>query len=138
LWEGIFLARNSHRGSHRLRGLRSSTAIAHMKAKAKRTRRPANRQRQRPPRRWSARVMKTSNALDLEPGVFTQRSPKAIAASLKRSALASGRRKAEPFQSAMSMLSFHINRSGHGLGPERRRVLERAKVELRKLFGRAQ
>jgi len=82
--------------------------------------------------------MKTSNALDLESGVFTQRSPHAIAASLKRSALASGRRKAEPFQSAMSMLNFHINRSGRGLAPERRRVLERAKVELRKLFGRAQ
>ena len=109
-----------------------------MKAKAKRTRHSANKQGQANPRRWSARVMKTSNALDLEPGVFTQRSARAIAASLRRSALASGRRKAEPFQSAMSMLNFHINRSGRGLGPERRRVLERAKVELRKLFGRAQ
>lgn len=88
------------------------------------------------PRRWSARVMKTSNALDLEAGVFTQRSPRAIAASLKRSALASQRRKAEPYQSAMSMLNFHINRSGRGLAPERRRVLERAKVELRRLFDR--
>lgn len=106
-----------------------------MKAKAKR--RPANRQSQANPPRWSARVMKTSNALDLEPGVFTQRSSRAIATSLKRSALASGRRKAEPFQSAMSMLNFHINRSGRGLTPERRRVLERAKVDLRKLFGRA-
>lgn len=80
--------------------------------------------------------MKTSNALDLEAGVFTQRSPRAIAASLKRSALASQRRKAEPYQSAMSMLNFHINRSGRGLAPERRRVLERAKVELRRLFDR--
>ena len=87
-------------------------------------------------RRWSAQVMKTSNALDLEPGVFTQRSARAIAASLKRSALASDRRKAEPYQSAMSMLNFHINRSGRGLAPERRRILERAKVELRRLFGR--
>jgi hypothetical protein len=88
-----------------------------MNAKAKRTRHPTSRQRQGNPRRWSARVMKTSNALDLEPGVFTQRSSRAIATSLKRSALASGRRKAEPFQSAMSMLNFHINRSGRGLTP---------------------
>ena len=108
-----------------------------MKAKAKRNGRSANKQGQRNLRRWSARVMKTSNALDLEPGVFTQRSPQAIAASLKKSALASRRRKAEPFQSAMSMLNFHINRSGRSLGAERRRILERAKVELRKLFGRA-
>src|SRR5262249_59977531 len=109
--------------------------------KAKRTRRSANNTRRKSgqlnPRRWSAHVMKTSDALDLESGVFTQRSPHAIAASLKRSALASGRRKAAPFQSAMSMLNFHINRSGRGLAPERRHVLERAKVELRKLFGRA-
>lgn len=80
--------------------------------------------------------MKTSDALDLEAGVFTQRSPRAIAASLKRSALASHRRKAEPFRSAMSMLNFHINRSGRALPPERRETLERAKSELRRLFGR--
>ncbi|MBV8306944.1 MAG: DUF3175 domain-containing protein [Gammaproteobacteria bacterium] len=86
--------------------------------------------------RWSARVMRTSDALDLEPGLFTQRSPRAIAASLKRSALASRRRKAEPFRSAMSMLNFHINRSGRGLTAERRAVLERAKSELRRAFGR--
>jgi hypothetical protein len=98
----------------------------------KRTRPPARAN----PHRWSARVMKTSNALDLEPGVFTQRSPRAIAASLKRSALKSQRRKAEPFRSAMSMLNFHINRSGGGLSPQRRYVLERAKVELRRLFDR--
>jgi len=80
--------------------------------------------------------MKTSDALDLEPGAFTHRSPRAIAASLKKSALASRRRKAEPFRSAMSMLNFHINRSGRSLAPERRATLERAKVELRRLFGR--
>jgi hypothetical protein len=108
-----------------------------MNAKAKRNGRSANKQGRGNQRRWTARVMKTSNALDLEPGVFTQRSPQAIAASLKRSALASRRRKAEPFRSAMSMLNFHINRSGRTLGAERRRILERAKVELRKLFGRA-
>ena len=80
--------------------------------------------------------MHTSDALDLEQGVFKKDSPRAIAASLKRSALASSRRKAEPFRSAMSMLNFHINRSGRGLSTERRRVLERAKTELRTLFDR--
>lgn len=80
--------------------------------------------------------MQKSDALDLEPGVFTQRSARAIALSLKRSAQASHRRKAEPFRSAMSMLSFHINRAGSALSPERRRVLDRAKQELRALFGR--
>jgi Protein of unknown function (DUF3175) len=104
--------------------------------RAKRTRRAPRRDARSDPRRWSAQVMKTSNALDLDPGIFTQRSARAIAASLKRSALASRRRKAQPFQSAMSMLNFHINRSGRGLSAERRRVLERAKVELRRLFGR--
>jgi len=88
-------------------------------------------------RRWSARVLASSNALDLEPGVFKHRSARAIAASLKRSALASSRRKAEPFRSAMSMLNFHINRSGRGLSAERRHTLELAKAELRKSFGRA-
>jgi hypothetical protein len=80
--------------------------------------------------------MQTSDALDLEAGVFTKASPRAIALSLKRSAESSHRRKAEPFRSAMSMLSFHINRAGHNLSPERRRVLERAKQELRSVFGR--
>ena len=80
--------------------------------------------------------MQTSNALDLEPGVFTKRSPRAIALSLKRSAEASGRRKAEPFRSAMSMLNFHINRAGRSLTAERRRVLDAAKHELRVAFHR--
>ena len=103
-----------------------------------RSRHPESRHRTRQQRksRWSAEVLRTSNALDLEEGVFSQRSPRAIAASLKRSALASHRRKAEPFRSAMSMLNFHINRSGRNLSAERRRILERAKVELRRLFGR--
>ncbi len=87
--------------------------------------------------RWSAKVAQTSDALDLKPGIFKQRSARAVAASLKRAALASQRRKAEPFRSAMSMLNFEINRAGRGLTSERRRTLERAKVELRKLFGRA-
>jgi Protein of unknown function (DUF3175) len=86
--------------------------------------------------RWSARVNETSDALDLKPGIFRQRSAHAIAASLKRAAVASHRRKSEPFRSAMSMLNFQINRAGRGLTPERRRTLERAKGELRRLFGR--
>lgn len=80
--------------------------------------------------------MQTSNALDLEPGVFTKRSPREIALSLKRSAESSHRRKAEPFRSAMSMLNFHINRAGRNLTAERRRVLDRAKHELRVVFHR--
>ena len=80
--------------------------------------------------------MRTSNALDLERGVFMQRSPRAVARSLKRSAERSRRRKSAPFRSAMSMLNFHINRAGRGLSRSQRAVLERAKDELRKLYGR--
>lgn len=87
--------------------------------------------------RWSKHVMQTSNALDLEPGVFTRRSPREVALSLKRSAESSRRRKSDPYRSAMSMLTFHINRGGKNLSPERRRVLDRAKQELRQAFGRS-
>ena len=87
-------------------------------------------------RRWSAEVMRKSDALDLEPKVFTQRSARAIALSLKRSAERSRRRKSAPFRSAMSMLNFHINRGGRNLPKTQRAVLERAKNELRKLYGR--
>lgn len=80
--------------------------------------------------------MRTSNALDLERGVFTKRTPRAVARSLKRSAEASHRRKSAPFRSAMSMLNFHINRAGRGLSRSQRSVLERAKDELRQLYGR--
>jgi hypothetical protein len=80
--------------------------------------------------------MRTSDALDLEHGVFTKRSPRAVARSLKRSAEGSTRRKSAPFRSAMSMLNFHINRGGKGLSAMQRQVLERAKDELRKLYGR--
>jgi hypothetical protein len=86
--------------------------------------------------RWSGRVTRTSNALDLEHGVFAQRSPKRIALSLKRSAERSRRRKADPYRSAMSMLTFYINRAGKKLSPERRRVLHQAKEELRRKFHR--
>jgi hypothetical protein len=80
--------------------------------------------------------MARSDALDLEAGVFTLRSPRQVALSLKRSAEASHRRKASPFQSAMSMLNFEINRGGKNLSAERRRVLNRAKDELRRAFHR--
>ena len=85
---------------------------------------------------WSGYVTKHSFALDLEEGVFTWNDPKRIAASLKRSAEESLRRKTTPFQSAMSMLNFYINRAGKNLPDKRKKVLEQAKVELRKLFGR--
>ena len=98
-------------------------------------------QRKTPPRkttrrRWSARVTRESDALDLEGGVFTQRDPKRIAASLKRSAERSRRRKADPYRSALSMLTFYINRAGKNLPASRRKTLQRAKGELRKQFGR--
>lgn len=89
-----------------------------------------------PGTRWSQRVTQTSNALDLDPGVFTWSDPTRIARSLKRSAEASGRRKATPFQSAMSMLNFYINRAGHGLPEKQKRILTQAKGELRRIFGK--
>ncbi len=85
---------------------------------------------------WSGEVTKHSIALDLEEGVFTFDDPKKIAQSLKNSAEASTRRKTSPFQSAMSMLNFYINRAGKKLRPERKKILEQAKAELRKLFNR--
>ncbi len=85
---------------------------------------------------WSQKVTKTSFALDLEEGVFTWQDPQKIAASLKQSAEESSRRKASPFQSAMSMLNFYINRAGKKLDPKQKEILEQAKEELRKLFGK--
>jgi hypothetical protein len=87
-------------------------------------------------RRWSQRITETSDALDLDRGVFSLDDPKKIAASLKRSAERSRRRKAEPYRSALSMLTFYINRAGRKLPAARKRKLMRAKVELRKQFGR--
>jgi hypothetical protein len=85
---------------------------------------------------WSAAVMKKSDALDIEPGTFAADDPKEIALSLKRSAEASTRRKAGPYRSAMSMLTFFINRGGRNLSDRRKAVLEHAKIELRRVFGR--
>jgi len=87
-------------------------------------------------RKWSQEVTEHSDALDLEEGVFEQTDPHKIALSLKRSAERSHRRKSEPYQSAMSMLTFYINRAGHNLPAKQKQVLESAKDELRKLFGR--
>lgn len=89
-----------------------------------------------PPARWSQRVTRTSNALDLEAGVFTFDDPRRIARSLLRSAKASRRRKSSPYRSAMSMLTFYINRAGKGLPRRQRARLEQAKDELRSLYGR--
>ncbi|NTJ66368.1 DUF3175 domain-containing protein [Agrobacterium rhizogenes] len=86
--------------------------------------------------KWSQNVTENSDALDLKKGLFNERSAKKIAASLKQSAERSNRRKSSPFQSAMSMLNFYINRAGAQLSKSRRATLERAKAELRKDFGR--
>jgi uncharacterized protein DUF3175 len=90
----------------------------------------------RAPRRWSRHVMETSDALDLDRGVFSLDDPQAIARSLKRSAEKSTRRKAEPFRSALSMLTFYINRGGKNLSARRKKILELAKDELRRLYKR--
>jgi hypothetical protein len=89
----------------------------------------------RSPKKWSAKVTRESDALTLDDKVFT-RSPKQIAASLKRSAERSRRRKSSPYRSAMSMLTFYVNRAGSNLSASRRKKLEAAKVELRAVFGR--
>jgi hypothetical protein len=88
------------------------------------------------PKRWSQRVTRESDALDLKGGVFKQTSAKKIAASLKRSAERSSRRKAGAYRSALSMLVFYINRAGKTLPKNQRERLERAKVELKHQFGR--
>lgn len=85
-------------------------------------------------RRWSKRVTQTSDAMDLKVGVFKLRDPKRIAASLKRSAERSHRRKANPYRSALSMLTFYINRGGRNLPASRKKVLNQAKDELKRAF----
>lgn len=88
-------------------------------------------------KKWSAEVTRHSEALDLEQNVFESDDPHKIAVSLKRSAEHSPRRKSEPYRSAMSMLTFYINRAGKNLPARRKRTLEKAKDELRKAFGKA-
>jgi hypothetical protein len=100
-------------------------------------RKPARRGgRDQTGRYWSARVTRESDALDLESGVFTLDDPRRLAASLKRSAERSRRRKADPYRSALSMLTFYINRAGKNLPARRRKILTDAKEELRRLFRR--
>jgi hypothetical protein len=106
------------------------------KAKQPSSRRPSAKAS--PRAKWSKGVMERSDAMDLRPGVFKLKSARAIAKSLKSSSEASGRRKSSPFRSAMSMLNFEINRAGRNLSQERLHVLNQAKNELRKVFGRAQ
>lgn len=88
------------------------------------------------PKKWSHHVMETSDALDLPSGIFKSKDPEKIARSLKRSAEKSKRRKGTPYQSAMSMLNFYINRAGKHLTAKEKQPLEKAKPALRKLFGR--
>ena len=102
---------------------------------ARKTARKTTR-RKAPSKRWSQRVTRESDALDLKQGVFTLKDPKRIAASLKRSAERSSRRKAGAYRSALSMLTFYINRAGKTLPKTQRERLERAKMELKRQFGR--
>jgi hypothetical protein len=114
--------------------------MARTATRRKTTRPKSNRPkatRRKATRYWSGRVTAESNALDLERGVFSLKDPKRIAASLRRSAEQSRRRKAEPYRSALSMLVFYINRAGKKLPASRRRTLEQAKTELRRQFGQS-
>jgi hypothetical protein len=115
---------------------KSATTRRSAPRKARKTS-PARKSAKRPVRKWSGRVTATSDALDLKKDVFKLDSPKAIARSLKRSAEHSHRRKSDPYRSAMSMLVFYINRAGKNLPATRKRKLEAAKDELRKVFGKA-
>ena len=96
----------------------------------------ATKKQKTDPKHWTQHVMESSNALDLEEGVFTWEDPHEIALSLQPSAESSQRRKSSPFRSAMSMLTFHINRAGKHLPEEQRKRLEAAKDELRALYGK--
>jgi Protein of unknown function (DUF3175) len=116
---------------------KSATSKRSARRKPRSRRQSSSARRARTGRRWSRHVTEHSDALTLEKGVFTSRDPKRIAASLKRSAEKSRRRKASAFRSALSMLTFYINRAGKSLPASRKRNLVRAKDELRKQFGKA-
>ncbi len=102
----------------------------------KQKRKSRSKTNQRATKRWSQRVTETSDALTLEQGVFNRPTPRAVALSLRRSAEASHRRKSSPYRSGMSMLVFYINRGGKGLSRAEKQKLERAKDELRALYGK--
>lgn len=105
-------------------------------AKKRKTKKRQKTKTKRGGKRWSQRVTEESAALMLEPGVFTLRTPRQIALSLKRPADSSQWRKSPPYRSAMSMLTFYINRGGKGLSAARKKTLEQAKDELRALYGK--
>jgi len=107
---------------------------ARRKSSARGQGRPRKASARKSPRRWSARVTETSDAMTLDEGVFKKSDPKAIARSVKRSAERSHRRKSSPFRSAMSMLTFYVNRGGKNLSARRKHVLMQAKDELRALY----
>lgn len=137
-------SRSSHAGakrSSRSTGRRSSSKATPRRAATARTPKATARTPKRstaPTSYWSQHVTETSDALDLDEGVFALSSPKAIAASLKRSAERSRRRKSDPYRSAMSMLVFYVNRAGRHLSASRKEVLEKAKGELRALYRRGE
>jgi Protein of unknown function (DUF3175) len=112
---------------------RKKTSRSPTRSKAKRTKTKSAKSS----RRWSQRVTEESDALDLEQGVFAQKDPKRLAASLKRSAQRSKRRRSDPYRSAMSMLTFYVNRAGKTLPRGQKKILQQAKDELRRQFGRA-
>jgi hypothetical protein len=118
---------------HAKRAVRPTTA--HRTSKAATKRAPASKTAKT--KRWSKHVNETSDALDLEPGVFKKESASEIARSLKRSAEHSTRRKDGAFQSAMSMLTFYLNRGGKNLSEARRELLQRTKQRVREAFHRA-
>ena len=119
----------------RTRKTASRRAPGRKRTSAKAARRTATRKRSSS-KRWSQRVTEESDALDLKGGVFTLHNPKRIAASLKRSAERSKRRKAGAYRSALSMLTFYINRAGRTLSRTQRARLDRAKIELKRQFGK--
>ena len=108
-----------------------------MKSRARNASAGTTAKRTSAPGKWSQKVTKKSDAMDLQAGVFKLKSARAIADCLKRSSEVSHRRKSSPFRSAMSMLNFEINRAGSNLSQERIRLLNQAKVELRMVFGRS-
>lgn len=122
--------------THRQSASRSATVRKNSKRNAAAAKARKTGHRNAGPKQWSQRVTRGSDALDLQGGVFKQRDPKRIAASLKRSAERSSRRKAGAYRSAVSMLTFYINRAGKTLPKTQRTRLERAKIELKRQFGR--
>ena len=113
-------------------GKRNTTRQKHARAKPK----PKQSSSRSNPKRWSHHVMETSDAMDIEHEIFKEGSAQEIADSLKKSSTRSNRRKGTPFQSAMSMLNFYINRAGRNLPKSRRTILDNAKKRLREAFGR--